>query len=107
MRTGMMRRTVTLRTNVQTANPMGGYTDTPTDIENIPARVSPLQGQEQVDAMQTGMQRPHRFTMRFRDGMTGATQILYDGRTFDIKSVVDPEERHRELQILADEVGAV
>lgn len=85
---------------------MGGYTETPTDVPNIPAEVEPLQGNEQLQAMQTGMQRPHRFTMRYRTGMSAALTLLYGSRVFNIKSVVDPEEKHRELIILADEVFA-
>lgn len=106
MRTGLMRRLVTIRTNTQTPDPMGGYTETPTDIENIPARIEPLEGNEQLRAMQTGMTAPHRFTLRYRSDVQGASTLLYDGRTFDIQSVVDPEEKHRELVILADEVEA-
>lgn len=104
MRTGLLRRIVTIRTMARTPDGMGGYTETPTDIEGIPARVEPLQADEQLQAMQTGMVAPHRFTMRYRSDVQGATLLVYDSRTFDIKSVVDPEEKHRELQILADEV---
>lgn len=102
-----MRRVVTIK-NVATRVPdgMGGYTETTTDVPDVWSEVEPLQGNEQLQAMQTGMQRPHRFTMRYRAGMSAATTLLYGTRTFDIKSVVDPEEKHRELVILADEVFA-
>lgn len=106
MRTGLMRRVITIRTNAQTSDGMGGYSETPTDVEDIPARVEPLEGRELLMAQQTGMQRPHRFTIRYRSGMTGAKVLIYDARQFDIKSVMDPEERHRELIIMTDEVNA-
>ena len=106
MRVGLMRRRVTIRTMARTPDGMGGYTETPTDVSDIPARVEPLEGREQLQAMQTGMERPHRFVMRYREGMTAAQTILYGTRTFDIKSVVDTEEKHRELIITADEVFA-
>ena len=57
-----------------------------------------------VQAMQTGMKRPHRFTVRYRDGVTAATRVVYSDRVFDVTSVVDPDERHETLEILADEV---
>ncbi len=101
-----MRRTVTIRTNARTSDGMGGYTTAPTDVTGIPARIEPLEGREQLAAMQTGMQRPHRVTMRYRSGMTGAQTLLYGTRVFDIKSVVDPEEKHRELVVMCDEVNA-
>lgn len=106
MRTGLMRRVITIRTNALAPDGMGGHTTTPTDVVNIPARVEPLEGRELLVAQQTGMQRPHRFTLRYRAGMTGAKTIIYDSRTFDIKSVMDPEEKHRELVITADEINA-
>lgn len=101
-----MRRVITLRTMARVSDGGGGYTETPTDVTGIPARVEPLEGRELLMAQQTGMQRPHRFTLRYRAGMTGAKTIVYDSRTFDIKSVMDPEERHRDLIITADEVNA-
>lgn len=99
-----MRRIVTIRTNARTDDPMGGYTETPTDIEGVPARIRPLQGDEKLQAMQTGMTAPHEITIRYRTGVQGASVLIYDSRTFDITSIVDPEEKHRELIILADEV---
>lgn len=104
MRAGQLNRTVTIRTVTLVPDGGGGNTETPTDVTGIPARVEPLDGRELVEAMKTGMQRPHRFTLRYRTGMTGATRIIYALRTFDVKSVVDPEERHRELVILTEEI---
>lgn len=102
-----MRRLVTLQSVTSVSDGMGGTTDTPVAlVENIPARVEPLQGDELLQAQQTGMRRPHRITMRYRNDVTGATTLLYDGRTFDIKGIADPEEKHRELIIQADEVNA-
>lgn len=106
MRTGRMRRQVMLRSNTRTPDGMGGYSETPSDVPGIWARVEPLEGRELLQAMQIGMQRPHQFTMRYRSDITGAKTLIYDGRTFDIKSVMDTEEKHRELVITADEVNA-
>lgn len=102
----MMRRVVSIRTTTRTDDGGGGYTETSTDLDGIPARVEPLQGDEQLRAMQTGMVAPHRFTMRYRADLLGATTLVYDSRPFDIKSIIDPEEKHREIIVLADEVEA-
>lgn len=101
-----MRRTVTIRTTTEIPDGGGGFTETNADNAGIPARVEPLEGREMLLAQQTGMQRPHRITMRYRTGMTGAKTLLYEGRVFDIKSIVDPEEKHRELILTCDEVNA-
>lgn len=102
---GQMNRRVTIETaGAPTPDGGGGWTPgTPTTLETW-AYVEPLGGDEQVQAMQTGMQRPHRFTMRYRDDLTGAQILLYGARRFDVKSVVDTDTAHEELVILADEI---
>lgn len=107
MRTGLMRRRITIQSVSSVPDGMGGTTDTVVAVaENIPARVEPLEGNELLRAQQTGMQRPHRFTIRYRHDVTGSKTVLYDSRTFDIKSIQDPEEKHRELILQTDEINA-
>ena len=97
-------RQVTIQTTTNTPDGSGGYTEAEVDVATVWAKVEPLEGREQLLAMQTGMERPHRFTIRYREGVTGATRLLYDGRDFDIKSVADTDARHRELVIMAEEI---
>lgn len=99
-----MDRQVTIQAVTTTPDGGGGYTESVVSVATVWSKVEGLEGREQIEAMQTGMERPYRFTMRYRDDLTGANTILYDDRTFDVKSIVDTEERHRELVILADEV---
>ena len=99
-------RKVMVRAMVRTADDYGGYTDAPADVGEWWVKVEPLEGTEQMQAMQAGLQRPHRFTGHYRAGLTGATELLYDGRRFDVNSVTDPDAKHRELVILADEMVA-
>lgn len=102
---GQYNRSVMVRTFALVPDGGGGWTQgDPVDVGPIPASLTPLVGGERIQAMQTGMQRPYEIEMRYREDITGATAIVYDGRTFDVKSVVDPEERHVILSILADEV---
>lgn len=104
MNPGDLNRRVTIRRMDQVPDGGGGYTEEPVEVATVWAKVEPLRGREQILAMQTGMQRPHRFTIRYRDGITGAKDLLYGGARFDIQSVVDTDAAHRELVILAEEV---
>lgn len=103
MRAGELTRSITIRALTATGDVYGGTTDVASDVATVRAKVEPLEGDEQLRAMQTGMSRPHRFTIRYREGVTGAHELQYDGRRFNISSVIDPDARHRELVILADE----
>lgn len=107
MRVGKMRRQITIQSVTSVSDGMGGTTDTPVDVAtNIWAEVEPLEGSELLRAQQTGMQRPHTFTIRYRPDVRGSQTVLYASRTFDIKSIQDPEEKHRELILQTDEINA-
>jgi hypothetical protein len=41
---------------------------------------------------------------RYHPGITLETQILFEGRTFQVQGITDLDERHREIQIMAVEV---
>lgn len=103
-RPGDMRHRVAIRRMERTPDGGGGYTERWVDVDTVWAQVEPLQGREQIVAMQTGMQSPHRFTIGHRRDVTGANELLYEGRRFDIQSVVDTDGAGRELVILAVEV---
>lgn len=102
---GEMNRRVTITTAGRpTSDGMGGFVPgEPTELETW-AKVEPLEGDEQLQAMQIGMKRPHRFTMRYRTDLTAAQDLVYGGRSFDVKSVTDPGESRQYLVVLADEV---
>lgn len=97
-------RTITLQASAPVSDTEGGYTDAWADVATLAAKVEPLEGDEQIQAMQAGMTRPHRFTIPYRTDVSGTTRVLYDGRQFDVRSVIDPGARHWEIVIMADEV---
>lgn len=103
---GELDKQIRLRTSTRVRNSSGGYTTTPVDSNPFWAKVEPLTGRELMVAMQTGIERPHRFTFRYADApdITAKAQILYDGRTFDIKSIIDPAEQHIKFEVLATEL---
>lgn len=101
---GQLNRRIVIRAATATADLYGGTTETVADVATVWAKVEPLQGNEQLLAMQTGMTRPHRFVIRYRSDVTGATEIQYGAQRFNVTSVTDTDARRRELEILADEV---
>jgi head-tail adaptor len=72
--------------------------------------IEPLSGREVFVAGEVQADVSHRIRMRFTPGLTGAGGLgprargIYGGRTFNFLSVIDLDEAHEELEILAVEV---
>lgn len=72
------------------------------------AAVEPLRGDEYFTAITTHATISHRVTMRPYPGLriTPKDRLNFNGRLFDIKSVIDIEERGRELELMClEQVG--
>jgi SPP1 family predicted phage head-tail adaptor len=69
------------------------------------AEVLPLNGSEAFFAQQVTPKTTHTVRMRFLDGVTAKMQVLHRGRTFNILSVLNTEERDYETILSCVEVG--
>lgn len=67
------------------------------------ASVEPLTGRELFQGAQVRPDATHKITIRYRSGITTAMRAKFRSRHFHFESVLDAEERQRELTILAKE----
>lgn len=111
MRTGQLRHRILIRENTPSVDAYGERSESWGDVEEVWARVEPISGSEFLRADRTTANVTHRITMRYRDDLgTGDTemspryQLTYDGRTFEPVRVIDMDERHRWVEVLAQEV---
>lgn len=74
------------------------------DVATVWAAVEPLRGREYFEAHQVQAEVTTRIRIRYRPGVRPDMRVVYNGRIFNIQSVIDPEERHRELQLMCREV---
>lgn len=69
-------------------------------LNDIWAAVEPLQGRELFAAQEHHAEVTTRIRIRYRDGVTAKMRVVFEGAYYDIKAVIDPERRHRELHLL-------
>lgn len=74
------------------------------DVATVWAAVEPLRGREYFEAHQVQAEVTTRIRIRYRPGIRPDMRVLYGGRVFNITAIIDPEERHRELQLMCREV---
>lgn len=72
-------------------------------IHAVWAAVEPLQGREYWAAASTQAERTLRVRIRYLPGIDSALRVVCAGRVFAITAVIDPQEAHRELQLLCKE----
>jgi SPP1 family predicted phage head-tail adaptor len=104
MKAGKLRHRLTLQNKTKTRDEYGAETEGWVDVATVWAAIEPLQGREYLAAQQIQADVTHRITIRYRADIRPAMRGVLGARAFDITSVIDPEERHQELQLMAVEV---
>ena len=69
------------------------------------ASIEPVAGREYFQAQQVQNSTTHRIRCRYRPGINSKQQIRFRGRTFELQSVLNLEERNEWLEIMAVEHG--
>lgn len=67
------------------------------------ASIEPVSGRLLQTTMQVQASRTHRITMLYQPGITAAMRIIFGTRVFAITEVLDQDERHRVLELSAEE----
>ena len=67
------------------------------------AEIRAVAGKETLADERLQSQITHRIVTRYRGDITAAMRVIYDSRVFNIRAVVDQEERSRFLELLAEE----
>ncbi|MGJ3501613.1 putative phage head-tail adaptor (plasmid) [Piscirickettsia salmonis] len=103
MRAGLLRHRITLQNNLIGTNEYGEALDYWQDIATLWARVSPRIGRELFSAQQFYHEITQTVTLRYRADVSPNLRIYFDGRYFEILSVINPDERNRELVLACRE----
>jgi SPP1 family predicted phage head-tail adaptor len=96
---GKLRHDATVKAPGITVNDDGTWDNVPTGSDMVPIKFEWMSGEEFQDSNRQTRTANRRVIMRHYDGLTPGHQLIYDGRTFDILSVEDFEER-RDWHIL-------
>ena len=100
MRAGQLDRRITLRAPTATQDAAGQQIDTMSVVATVWANEFPLRGEEGFAAAQKYGEVTTRFRIRYLAGITVRHDLVYDGRTYDIKAVL-PIGRRVGLELIA------
>lgn len=100
---GKLNERVTIQVPRETRNTLGESYVTWADLATVWARVEGMSSREVLQAMQANAIVSHKIHIRFRDGVTHEARVVWRGRTMEIASVVERQNRTM-LEIMAREV---
>ena len=103
---GERRHRVVFQRATETADAFGEPDKTWTTLCTSWALVQPLKGRELFSANQAQADVDHRIVTRYRSELSALgpkDRATWDGKTFDIRSVIRRDHRNIELEILAKE----
>lgn len=101
--TNELRHRVTFQTRTDTVDNLGGSVTTWADEFDAWVRIEPTSGRQSVFAGKIQNPVTHKITMRYLADVTPKQRVLFGTRTFDIQSIINPEERNIALVLMVEE----
>lgn len=103
MRIGRLRHLIILQKLQTTQNEYFDNEKEYIDFAKVWASVEPVSANEKYLQKQENMETTHKIEIRFLKGVSVTMRALFNGRKFDIKSVINPLEKNEKLILLATE----
>ncbi len=106
MEAGKLRHRVVIQENTPTRDSYGDEVDSWSTWATVWGAVEPLTGREafSAGANQRLAEVTHRIRIRYRSGVLPTMRVTWRSRTFNIQSVIEPETRDREIQLMCEEL---
>jgi SPP1 family predicted phage head-tail adaptor len=105
MKAGKLRHSIIIQTRTDTADSYGEPIPAWSTFLETWASIDPISGREFFSSKEVKSEVSHKVRIRWAEGITTQMRVLFGTRTFDIESVINIEERDRELLLMCVEVG--
>ena len=90
---GQMRERVTIQAPADQQSPLGEATVTWSDVATVWASVMGVSARDYFAAQQSGVVITHRIRIRFLPELNHQQRMIWRGRTFEISSILERENR--------------
>jgi SPP1 family predicted phage head-tail adaptor len=104
MDSGILRYWATYQTPVRSEDTYGDVVATHIDAFSIYISLDPIRANEVIKNRSEQMNATHKIRCRYSSLINSSGRFVYQGRSFDIFSVINPNNKNVELEILVNEV---
>lgn len=103
LKSGDLRHLIDIQRAAKVRDASGGYATSWSSQSQPHAKIKPISGNERWQAMKTEANITHKMYIRYESGLLPSDRIVFDSRTFQIKAIINLEERNKWLEISAIE----
>jgi SPP1 family predicted phage head-tail adaptor len=103
MRVSELRHNIEIQEKTTTTDEAGGFSEVWTAKYSLRAAIWPVSAKEFRENMRLQTDCTHNIRIRYRSGITTKMRILFGSRIFDIKGILNIEERNNWLDITCNE----
>ena len=103
MRGGRLRHRVIIQTPTEVNDSRGQAIKTWATFATVYAAVEPISGREYFDAAQINAEITTKIIIRSLPGVTQKMRVSYDSRLYNIQSIININERDREMHLFCSE----
>ena len=100
---GLLRNKIDIERETTAVDNTGGYSSGWSVVLSVYAAIQPVNGFEKLHSMQLKTNVSHKMYLRYTNNITTKDRIIYDNREFQIRAVINVEERSKWLEIIANE----
>lgn len=101
MQIGRLNRRITIEEKSVSRDSYGAEVITWSEVVTVWAAVLPVRGREYIAMRQAQADVTTRFVIHYRAGLTPAMRVLYNGAHYGIVEVIDTEDGHRFIEMMA------
>lgn len=100
MISGNLRHRVTIQSYSTTQSSSGQPVKQWSDVASVRAHVYSISGREFFQADQVNSEANKKVVIRFRDGLDTSMRVLHDRKVYEIKAVLNQENRRKPTTLL-------
>jgi SPP1 family predicted phage head-tail adaptor len=103
MRIGRLRHRIAIERVTETQDTDGTVMETWSTFATVQSSIEPISGREYFAAQSTQADITHRVIIRYLSDIVPKMRVKFGSRIFDILSVINDNERNREIQLMCRE----
>lgn len=104
MQIAKLRHRIVLQEHISSRDSFGAELKTWSDKSKVWASIEPLSGKEYFAVQQVNAEVNTKITIRYRTGIKPTMRVLFEGRVFEILSILNTEEKNIQLVLMCKEV---